>query len=343
MPKTKVTLRAKHPDRTQQFLDATQIALETFEDEISSLTEEIRSKAYRNYVKVYQEALVPIWNLARFANVRTVLETVTDKNMNEITTMAERLKPASPCPKAIPHKATIPDLETITTAMLRNFPGEKLPESSICKKIGNVFSHLSTAHTAYSKVAQGLAELATLLTPQQYTLLLMATITPTIQLIVLGQMISPLSTPPPPKQESSTAAGRVEIMNFTKRKVLPNPNSESLMDCNDNLATRVLAAAIYCQLEKHYFDETRSRSDVAALFHCNTSQLSKAITGVDYKSGPHHYKPKKTSKQAAESSTQDSTKQKAPRTADADPKEAVLPEDTLSSSSSDSILPPGLF
>ena len=41
MPKTKVTLRAKHLDRTQQFLDATHIALETFEDEISSLTEEI--------------------------------------------------------------------------------------------------------------------------------------------------------------------------------------------------------------------------------------------------------------------------------------------------------------
>ena len=205
----------------------------------------------KSLFKAYQKALVPVWNLARLANIRTVLETVTDKNMNEITTMAERLKPASPRPKAIPHKATIPDLETITTAMLRKFPGEKLPESSICEKIGNVFSHLSTAHTAYSEVAQGLAELATLLTPQQYTLLLTATITPTIQLIILGQMISPLSTPPLPKQESSTAAGRVEIMNFMKCKVLPNPDSESLMDCDDNSATRVLAAAIYCQLEKH--------------------------------------------------------------------------------------------
>ena len=28
MPKTKVTPRAKHPNKTQQFLDATQIALE---------------------------------------------------------------------------------------------------------------------------------------------------------------------------------------------------------------------------------------------------------------------------------------------------------------------------
>ena len=279
MPKTKVTPRAKHPDRTQQFLDATQIALETFEDKISSLTEEVHKKVYRNYVKVYKEALVLIWNLACFADIRTILETVTDKNMNKITTMVERLKPTSPSLKAISDKATILDLETITMAMLQKFPGEKLPESSTCEKIGNVFSLLSTAHTAYLEAAHGLAELATLLMPQQYTLLLMVTITPSIQLIVPGQMISLLSTPPPPKQESSTAAGRVEIMNFTKCKVLPNPDSESLTDCDDNSATHMLAAALYCQLEKNYFDETCSRSDITALFCCNTSQLSKAITG----------------------------------------------------------------
>ena len=124
MLKTKVTPQAKHPDRTQQFLDATQITLETFEDEISSLTEEIRKKAYRNYVKAYREALVPVWNLAHFADIRTVLQTVTDKNMNKITTMAEHLKPTSPRPKAISDKAMIPDLETITTAMLQKFPRE---------------------------------------------------------------------------------------------------------------------------------------------------------------------------------------------------------------------------
>ena len=343
MPKTKVTPRAKHPNKTQQFLDATQVALQTFKDEISSLAEEVREKAYRNYVKAYREALVPVWNLARFADIRTMLETVTDKNMSEITTMAERLKPTSPHPKAISDKATIPDLETVTTAMLHKFPGEKLPEPSTCKKIGNVLSLLSTAHTAYSEAAHGLAELATLLTPQQYTLLLTTTVTPRIQLIVPGQMISPLSTPPPPRQESSMTTGRADIMNFTKRKVLPNPESSSLTDYDDNSATRVLAAAVYCQLEKNYFDETRSRSDVTALFCCNTSQLSKAITGVEYKSGPHHYKPKKVSKREAESSTQDPTKQKEPRTADADPKDTVLPEDTLSSSSDDSSLPSGLF
>ena len=118
MPKTKVTPRAKHPNCTQQFLDTIQAALDTFKDEISTLTEEIHSKAYRNYVTVYHEALVPIWNLAHLANIRTVMETVADKDMKEITTMAARLKPASPSPKVVPQKAKIPDLEAITDAML---------------------------------------------------------------------------------------------------------------------------------------------------------------------------------------------------------------------------------
>ena len=198
MPKIKVTPRAKHPDRTQQFLDAIQAALDTFEDEISLLTEDICSKAYRNYVTAYREALVPIWNLARFANIRTVMETVADKDMKEITMMAAHLKPASPSPKVVPPKAKILDLKTITDAMLRKFPGKSLPESSICKKIGDIFSNLSTAQTAYAEAARALAELSTLLTPQQYTLLLTATVTPAIQLVVPGQMISPLSQPPPP-------------------------------------------------------------------------------------------------------------------------------------------------
>ena len=36
--------------------------------------------------------------------------------------------------------------------------------------------------------------------------------------------------------------------------------------------------------------------DAARLFHCKVSQLTKAITGIEYKSGPHHYVPKKHQK-----------------------------------------------
>ena len=299
MPKTKITPCAKHPSRTQQFLDAIQDALDTFEDEISSLTDDIRGKAYKKYVEAYRDALIPVWNLACFASIDTVMKTITDKDLREITVMAECLKPAPPRMKVSKEKTKVPNLETVTNTLLQKFPGQSLPDASICEKIGDVFSNLSAAHKAYSEAAEGLAELSTLVTSQQYTMLLTTTMTPAIQLIVPGRLMSPLSIPPPPQPSASTAVGHSEIMIFTKLCVLPDPDSDVLMSCDDNSATRVLAAAIYCQLERNYFDKTRSRVDITTAFHCNTSQLSKAVTGIDYKSGPHHYKPKKMSKQVA--------------------------------------------
>ena len=82
------------------------------------------------------------------------------------------------------------------------------------------------------------------------------------------------------------------------------------------------------------------------LFHCNSSQLAKAIVGVDYKLGPHHYKPKKC-KGKADSSETDPTKAKTCCKEDivkSDQKKPALPEeDTLSSSSGSSVLPAGLL
>ena len=216
MLKTKITPCAKHPDNTQQFLDMIQNAPEMFEDKISSLTEEICGKVYRNYVIAYCVALIPVWNLAHFASIGTVMETVADKDLKEITIMAECLKPASPHPEVLKEKTKVPNLETVTNTILQKFPGQSLPDSSICEKIDDVFLQLSMAHKAYSEAAEGIAELSTLLTPQQYTLLLTVIITPAIQLLVPGQLMSPLSTPPPPQPSASTAVGCLEIMNFTK-------------------------------------------------------------------------------------------------------------------------------
>ena len=350
MAKTKITPCVKHPGRTQEFIEAVQEALDTFKDEISSLTDDIRGKAYKKYVEAYRDALIPVWNLARFASVDTVMKTITDKNLTEITVMAQCLKPTPPCTKVTKDKTKVPDLEIITNALTKKFPGQSLLDTSTCKKIGEVFVQLSAVNNAYSKAAEGLAELSTLVMPDQFIMLLTAT-TPAIQLIVLGQLMSPLSTLPPPQPQASTALGRSEIMNFTKLRVLPNPDSEVLLSCDKNSATRVLAASIYCKLEHKYFDETHSRMDIATAFCCNTSQLSKAVTGIDYKSGPHHYKLKKASKRACDSTDPDPSKMKAPCTEhpttsslwETTVPDKVIPEEDMLSSSSDSTLPPGLY
>ena len=48
-------------------------------------------------------------------------------------------------------------------------------------------------------------------------------------------------------------------------------------------------------LEKHLFDKMTPRAEVASLFCVTAAQLHKAVTGVDYQSGPHPYKGKRKS------------------------------------------------
>ena len=146
--------------------------------------------------------------------------------------------------------------------------------------------------------------------------------------------------------------GRSEIMNFMKGKVLPNPDSTAFAGIDKNLATHVLAAATYAKLEHQYFDHTLSQVDVATAFWCNVSQLTKVVTGIMYKSGPHHYKPKgskTTTKRACDTMDPESVPQKVQHTDEPTTSRAVaetqmttVVEDTLCSSSSDEELPLGL-
>ena len=172
-------------------------------------------------------------------------------------------------------------------------PSQNIPDNEVCTQIADVLFKLAAAHKAYGEAAEGIADLASHVMPEQYTVLLVASAMPTIQVVVPGQMVGPLTALPLQQTETSTAVERAELIKFTKTQVLPDPNSLELAGADKNLATRVLAAAVFLKLEKLYFDETTSHMDASTAFGCNVLQLSKAITGVDYKSGPHHYVPKK--------------------------------------------------
>ena len=228
-------------------------------------------------------------------------------------------------------------------------PSESLPNTKTCEKISEVFTKIHCTHKAFAKAAEGLAELSTEVTPQQYTMLLTAAAMPTIQIIIPGQLVSPFTALPPLQHPASMALGRYEIIKYTKLKVLPNPDATALIMCDENSATRVLAVAVYCKLEHLFFDNKLSRADIATAFHCNMSQLTKAVTGVDYKGGPHKYKPKKTTKRTMETTE----KQAGPSKRKATPSSSTqlettqvinhdVQEDTLPSSS-DSDLPLGLL
>ena len=81
MAKTKVTPRAKHPKRTQDFIRAIKEALDTLQEQVHFPDEEVRGRAYETLLEAYREALTPVWNLAHFADINVILNMVADKEM----------------------------------------------------------------------------------------------------------------------------------------------------------------------------------------------------------------------------------------------------------------------
>ena len=217
---------------------------------------------------------------------------VHDKEMLELAVMAQKLDLPPPATQVIKETRKVPTLEMITGAMTARYPDQDLPKAVVCEKIGCIFLKLSEANKAYGEAAEALAEISTEVSPQHYTLLLTAATAPTIQIIVPPNMTSPIMAPPPPLPQAATPLGHTAIVDATKLKVLPNPDAQCLHECDKNTPTRILAAAIYAKLERKFFNSTRSRIDLATAFRCNVSQLTKTLTGVEYYSGPHHYKPK---------------------------------------------------
>ena len=259
------------------------------------------------------------------------------------------MEPQPPTAKVSQEKRKIPDLEILTSMLKDRCPNQEVPNTDICKQISDVFFKLAEAHKAYGEAAQGLAELASSVTPEQYTMLLAASAMPTIQVVVPGQLIRPLSPPQIHQTETSTAIGHAELIKHTKSQILPDPYLSELSEENENLATRVLAAAVFLKIEKVYFDDITSRMDASRLFHCKVSQLTKAITGIEYKSGPHHYVPKKHQKTTTakrkepepEPEPSATKKQKQSSTPSVDKDEPTPSPDTLQMDSSSSELPEG--
>ena len=290
MLKHKITPKAKYPVQTQKFIQDVSNALEEFEENIQFPDEEIREGAYSVLLTAYQSALTSIWSLAQFADTEKILKTISDRQMVKLTIMSKKLEPEPTTSKVSKEPKTVPDLEQLTKSLKDSSGG--LPRVEICAQIAGVFSKLADAHRTYTEVASGIADLSTVLNPSQYTMILRVAVMPTIQIVVPGNLVSPVSAPPPPPTAASTALGKSEIIKYTKHRVLPDPDSPELTLVEENSATHILAAAIYLKIENLFFDETSSRLEIAMAFKCNISQLTKAVMGVHYKGGPHHYIPK---------------------------------------------------
>ena len=329
-----VSTAAKHPTTTSKFLDTIDEVLTIFDDSISSVTSEEREEAYKCFATTYREACSLVWDKISNADIPTILNAVPDQELVELGRMRKLLNPSTPQPKVLTEQRKVPALEQILGAMTAELPKQKLPNSQVCGLID-----LTKAHSAQAQAAKGLADLATTVTPEQMTLILAAAVPPTLQLSLPTGTVSPLSAPPPQPVTTMTREGRHDIVMFCKSQILPDPKAEGFLKCERKSPTHVLAAALYVVLERKYFEEKTSRSDIASMFSVTTAQLTKAVTGVDYKSGPHQTKrkrktgadhtiPSKVPKTSADATPSTSHKDSSKFVTDAEK------EDTLTSSSS---------
>ena len=220
-----VSAAAKHPTVTSKFLDSIDEALTMFDDSISSISPEERDKAYKNLAMTYREAFSLVWDKINGADIQTILDAVPDKQLVELRWMRRLLSPSTPQPKAVKEQRKVSELEHILRAMTGRLPQQKLPSSEVCSLIADIFSDLEKAHSVWAQVAKGLAELATAVTPEQMTLILAATVPPTLQLSLPIGTISPLSTPSPPPAMNMTREGHHDIMMFCKSQILPDINN----------------------------------------------------------------------------------------------------------------------
>ena len=188
-------------------MDDIEQAISDFDDEVSSIVSKQCEITYKNFATSYRDTFVTIWNKANNASVKTILKSVADKELNELKHMARLLKPKQPLPTVIKETRKVPALDNILGAMTSHLPLQDIPSMEVCGLISTVFSDLSEAHKFQAKATRGIADLATLVTPEQITLILAAAVPPMLQLVLLPGTTSPLTTPPPPPATVTTEAG----------------------------------------------------------------------------------------------------------------------------------------
>ena len=358
---TPVSTAAKRPAKTQTFLKSLCAALSIFDDEIATLTE-VRETAYETFVTAYKEAFAKIWPKIDGADITIILHSVKDTELHELRRLSEMLCPDKEQPTLVEEKRNVPTLDNILGHLVNKIPQQKLPDKETCSLISDIFSNLAEAHRYYATAAKGLADVASLVSPEQLTVVLAAAVPPTLQLVLPPGQISPLLAPPLPPKTSTTPSDGKELIQFCKNNILPDPTHSAFNSCDARTPTRVLAAAVYCTLEKHLFDKTTPHAEVASKFCVTAAQLHKAITGIDYKSGPHVYKKRRKAADPAASTSQTQKAQPSPsskientahpspsskieKTSDTqetfqEPDDPNPAYDTLSSSSSDSLYNP---
>ena len=173
-----ITTAAKRPAKTKTFLASIRTALMIFDDQISSL-DKGRTTVYETFIMAYKEAFAEIWPKIEGADVTILLKSVKDTELQELQRLSQILCPDKAKPTLMQEKCNVPTLDNILGSLVNRIPDQKLPDKETCSLIADIFLDLAKAHKYYASVAKGLADIASLVLPEQLTLVLAAAVPPT--------------------------------------------------------------------------------------------------------------------------------------------------------------------
>ena len=135
---TQVTTAAKRPDKTVKFLAYIKAALDIFDDEISSLGDR-HFTAYENFILSYRSTFAKIWPKVTAADVKTVLQSVEDKELHKLCRMSQIMSSGSSKPALIKENRAVPTMDNILGSMVNRLPNQKLPDKETCSLISTIF------------------------------------------------------------------------------------------------------------------------------------------------------------------------------------------------------------
>ena len=124
-----------------------------------------------------------------------MLQSVKDKELDELRRLSQILSSDSSKPALIKENHAVPTSDNIFGSMVNRILSQKLPDKETCSLISTIFSDLAEAHKHFASAARGIADIASLISPEQLTLVLAAAVPPTLQLVLPPGVVSPLSTP----------------------------------------------------------------------------------------------------------------------------------------------------
>ena len=280
-----------NPEQVKAFKKATDKVLIKFEDCIHSFDHYQNKSAYEYYIHDYLNKLLRTdQSYYKDASIEPVLTTVHEKYCK---IMLEKTNTENPPPFTAQSKDNIEQLEEIIHKFghMEDFP--ELSEESLVAIMG-MFSQLQQCHENCPKLAGPLAELGSLLQPDQFMYLMKHSLRPFVQISLPARLCSPADLKFDKLRLTTTETHEEKGIDV----MLPRHFHPALAELPSKHTTRCLAAAIHVNLRRHIFQLKESQNTVAEQFQVAPKKLYEALTGKHYDPGHKLTKAEKLAKEA---------------------------------------------